>query len=81
MRLSYVWPVIFLQSEIAAASIGHNICKKAEEVDAACVIMASHNRGSIHEFFLGSVTSYCLHNSKRPLLVIRHPMAEADPAE
>lgn len=50
------------------------ICKKAEELRAGMVIMASHNRGRIEEFFLGSVTSYVLHNCTVPVVVVRHPM-------
>ncbi len=40
-------------------SIGNVICRKAREVDAAAVVMASHTRSKLTEFFLGSVTNYC----------------------
>lgn len=40
-------------------SIGNVICRKAVEVDAVAVVMASHTRSKLTEFVLGSVTNYC----------------------
>ncbi len=47
------------QGEVDTDSIGNVICRKAREVDAAAVVMASHTRSKLTEFFLGSVTNYC----------------------
>lgn len=52
-------------------SIGEVICKRAEAINAASVVMASHNKGPIKEFFLGSVTKYATHHCKQPVLVLR----------
>lgn len=35
-------------------SIGEAVCKRAEALSAAAVVMAKHQRGAIAEFFLGS---------------------------
>ncbi|KAL4443592.1 hypothetical protein ABPG75_011329 [Micractinium tetrahymenae] len=51
-------------------SIGEAICKRAEALNAAAVVMAKHQRGAIAEFFLGSVTKYCTHHIKQPLIVL-----------
>ena len=51
-------------------SIGSMVCKRAEQLNAAAVVMARHNRGRLSEFFLGSVTSYCLHNLRAPLIIM-----------
>lgn len=59
-----------LQSEVDTESVGHVLCKKAEELDAICIVMASHNKGRMAEFFLGSVTQYCTHHSKRPVVIV-----------
>jgi len=40
-------------------SIGSIICKRAEQLNAAAVVMAKHSKGKLQEFFVGSVTSYC----------------------
>ncbi|KAI3428123.1 hypothetical protein D9Q98_006506 [Chlorella vulgaris] len=51
-------------------SIGEAICKRAEALNAAAVVMAKHQRGAIAEFFLGSVTKYATHHCKQPLIVL-----------
>ena len=35
-------------------SIGEAVCKRAEALNAAAVVMAKHQRGKVAEFFLGS---------------------------
>ena len=34
------------------------MCKRAEALGAAAVVMAKHQRGAIAEFFLGSVSGW-----------------------
>lgn len=51
-------------------SIGEAVCKRAEALSAAAVVMAKHQRGAIAEFFLGSVTKYCTTHCKQPLIVL-----------
>jgi hypothetical protein len=51
-------------------SIGSMICKRAEHLNAAAVVMARHNQGRLKELFLGSVTNYCLHNLRAPLVIM-----------
>jgi nucleotide-binding universal stress UspA family protein len=34
------------------------------------VVLAKHNRGKIKEFFVGSVTSYCVKHCKSPVVVL-----------
>jgi nucleotide-binding universal stress UspA family protein len=61
------------QSEVDTESVGHVLCKKAEELDAAAIVMACHSKGRVAEFFLGSVTQYVTHHSKRPVVVVPAP--------
>lgn len=51
-------------------SIGSIICKRADQLNAAAVVMAKHNRGPIKEFFLGSVSNFCTHHCNSPVLVL-----------
>lgn len=55
------------------SSIGEIICERATDTDAAAVIMASHGKGRVREFFIGSVTNYCLHRCKKPVVIFRSP--------
>ena len=59
--------------EMNNTSIGEVVCEKAKIIDADLVVMASHRKGRLQEFFVGSVTNYCLHHSKVPLLVYKGP--------
>lgn len=56
-----------------------NIVETAEEREVACVVMATHGRGGIVRWALGSVTDRVLRLSSRPLLIIRpHISQERD---
>jgi nucleotide-binding universal stress UspA family protein len=64
-------PVVhIIKSEVDTESVGHVLCKKADELEAVAIVMASHNKGRMAEFFLGSVTNYCTHHSHRPVVIV-----------
>ena len=50
-----------------------NLRRYAADLDAAAVIMASHGKGRVKEFFVGSVANYCLHRCKKPVVIFRSP--------
>ncbi|KAI3425264.1 hypothetical protein D9Q98_009032 [Chlorella vulgaris] len=63
-------PVVHIvKYEIDTDSIGNVICKKSDELEAAVTVLARHSKSRLQEFFLGSVTSFCVHHCKRPVLV------------
>lgn len=87
--------VHIIKYEVDNDSIGNVICKKADELDAALVVMARHNKSKLQEvcrlckelrknfscstmflsivslqFFLGSVTNFCLAHCSQPVLVM-----------
>ncbi|PKI33598.1 hypothetical protein CRG98_046009 [Punica granatum] len=49
------------------------ICEAVKKHDIQLLVMGSHGRGAIQRAFLGSVSDYCIHNAKCPVLVIRKP--------
>jgi nucleotide-binding universal stress UspA family protein len=51
-------------------SIGAVICKRAEQLQAAVIVMAKHNKGALKEFFVGSATNYVTHHAVCPVLVM-----------
>lgn len=53
--------------------MGHVICMKAEEIKATCVLMGSHNKGPVREFFMGSVSQYVSHHCKVPVVIVKQP--------
>lgn len=48
------------------------MCKKAEELGADPLVVASHDKGPLEELLLGSVSKFCATHSKRPVLLL-HP--------
>jgi nucleotide-binding universal stress UspA family protein len=58
------------QSETSRQHIGELICRKAQELGAAAVVMSTHNKGRLQELFLGSSTNVALHHCAVPLVVV-----------
>ena len=52
-------------------SIGEIICAIAEAIKADVICMATHGRGAMARFFVGSVANYCLRNATVPVLLLR----------
>ena len=57
--LQIPYQVEIVKSATGNDTIGAVICKRAEQINAAAVVLAKHNKGAIAEFFVGSVTNYC----------------------
>ncbi|CAK7326601.1 unnamed protein product [Dovyalis caffra] len=49
------------------------ICEAVEKLNIDLLILGSHNRGPVQRAFLGSVSNYCVHNAKCPVLVVKKP--------
>lgn len=58
---------------------GHPVAKTlevAEAEDVGCIVMGSHGRSAIAEVFLGGTADNVVHQSRRPVLVVRREMLE-----
>jgi nucleotide-binding universal stress UspA family protein len=55
------------------ADIGATVAALAEERDAAAVVVGSRGRGRVKSALLGSTSNRLLHETRRPLLVVRAP--------
>jgi nucleotide-binding universal stress UspA family protein len=65
-------PVVHVvKADVDTDSIGNVVCRKAGDLGAAALVMASHTKSRVQEFFLGSVTAYCTHHSPAPVLVVK----------
>ena len=51
-------------------SIGVVLVKLAEQLNAAALVLAKHDKGRLSEFLLGSVTRYVTHHCRQPVLVM-----------
>lgn len=58
----------------------HELIALADRIDANMIVVGARSpgfRGSIQEFFNGSVAAHLAHRQHRPLIVIPHPAASA----
>lgn len=70
---SKITPIVHIvKSETDSESVGHIVCAKALELNAHCVLMGSHDKGHMKEFFIGSVSRYVQHNCKKPVVIVRN---------
>ncbi|XP_043695333.1 universal stress protein A-like protein [Telopea speciosissima] len=49
------------------------ICEAVEKLNIDLLIVGSHGRGFLQRAFLGSVSSYCVHNANCPVLIVKKP--------
>ncbi|XP_059283571.1 universal stress protein A-like protein, partial [Lycium ferocissimum] len=47
------------------------ICAAVEKLNVQLLVLGSHNRKALERAFLGSVSNYCVHNAKCPVLLVR----------
>ncbi|TPX57747.1 hypothetical protein SpCBS45565_g08159 [Spizellomyces sp. 'palustris'] len=48
------------------------LCRKVEELDADAFILGSRGLGTLKRVILGSISDYCVHHVKCPVLVIKN---------
>ncbi|GER44398.1 adenine nucleotide alpha hydrolases-likesuperfamily protein [Striga asiatica] len=47
------------------------ICEAVKKHNIQLLVLGSHGRKALQRAFLGSVSNYCVHNAKCPVLVVR----------
>ncbi|KAL8470675.1 hypothetical protein ACS0TY_033298 [Phlomoides rotata] len=47
------------------------ILNAVEKLKIQLLVVGNHGRGAVQRAFLGSVSSFCVHNAKCPVLVVR----------
>ena len=57
--------------------VAEAIIKQAQSEAVDLIAMATHGRGGMEHFVLGSITERVLHHSKLPLLIVRPPKEQA----
>ncbi|XP_057529694.1 universal stress protein A-like protein [Amaranthus tricolor] len=50
------------------------ICDAVQKFQCQLLVMGSHSRGVIGRAVLGSVSNYCVHHAKCPVLVVKQPV-------
>jgi nucleotide-binding universal stress UspA family protein len=68
--IPYQVDVLVEATDESVSGVGDSICKRAEELGAAAVVMGSHMSGGLMQFMLGSVAAYVAHHCKQPVAVL-----------
>lgn len=63
---------------VLSGSAGHEISDHARRHGADLIVMATHGRGAVARFFLGSIADKVLHSAPCPVLVLRKPKESAE---
>jgi structural maintenance of chromosome 2 len=53
-----------------AESVGEVLCARAKDLNAVALVMASHNKGAVQRFFMGSASAYCAKHCPQPLVIL-----------
>jgi nucleotide-binding universal stress UspA family protein len=64
--------VVLVREHSRREAVGRAVCRKAEELGAEPLVLATHHRSYFEEMMLGSVSKYCARNCKRPIMLV-HP--------
>lgn len=64
-------PVI--ETVIEGGDPGDALCRHAEEIGAAMLVVGSHGRGWMKRLLLGSVSTHVIHHATVPVLVMPRP--------
>eukprot|EP00271_Cylindrocystis_brebissonii_P003730 TRINITY_DN149_c0_g1_i1.p2 TRINITY_DN149_c0_g1~~TRINITY_DN149_c0_g1_i1.p2 ORF type:complete len:170 (+),score=32.95 TRINITY_DN149_c0_g1_i1:360-869(+) len=63
---------IQVEGDVVFGEPRESICSAVEQLNADLLIMGSHGRGAVKRALLGSVSNYCIHHAKCPVVVVRH---------
>uniref|UniRef100_A0A0D6R4E1 UspA domain-containing protein n=1 Tax=Araucaria cunninghamii TaxID=56994 RepID=A0A0D6R4E1_ARACU len=64
---------VCVETRVAIGDARDVICEQAEQLQPDFLVIGSHGYGAIKRAFLGSVSDYCAHNVKCPVLIVKHP--------
>ncbi|GAX79123.1 hypothetical protein CEUSTIGMA_g6563.t1 [Chlamydomonas eustigma] len=70
--VKYTFDVIAEFTQDPVISIGEELCVMASHLNAAAVIMSTHQRSALSELLFGSVTTYVSHHSDKPVVVLHN---------
>eukprot|EP01018_Ginkgo_biloba_P027228 Gb_33859 [translate_table: standard] len=64
---------INVETKVVIGDARDVICEQAEKLGADFLVVGSHGYGAIKRAFLGSVSDYCAHNVKCPIVIVKPP--------
>ncbi|XP_078438738.1 universal stress protein A-like protein isoform X1 [Wolffia australiana] len=62
-----------VDTKVATGDAREVICDTVERIGADMLVMGSHGYGFVKRALLGSVSDYCVHHAKCPVLIVKRP--------
>uniref|UniRef100_A0A0D6QXM3 UspA domain-containing protein n=1 Tax=Araucaria cunninghamii TaxID=56994 RepID=A0A0D6QXM3_ARACU len=62
-----------VEEKIVSGDARDNLCEAVKRLEADFLVIGSHGYGTIKRAVLGSVSDYCAHNAKCPVLIVKKP--------
>ncbi|KAH9313701.1 hypothetical protein KI387_022328 [Taxus chinensis] len=62
-----------VEEEIVKGDARESLCEAVQKFEADFLVIGSHGYGTIKRSFLGSVSDYCAHHAKCPVLIVKKP--------
>ena len=63
--------VVLVLEHSRRPAVGRIVCKKAEELQAEPLVLATHRKGYLQGLVVGSVSHYCAKHCKQPVLLVQ----------
>uniref|UniRef100_A0A0D6R347 UspA domain-containing protein n=1 Tax=Araucaria cunninghamii TaxID=56994 RepID=A0A0D6R347_ARACU len=62
-----------VEEKIVSGDARESLCEAVKNFEADFLVIGSHGYGAIKRAVLGSVSDYCAHHAKCPVLIVRKP--------
>ncbi|XP_059074024.1 universal stress protein A-like protein [Cryptomeria japonica] len=62
-----------LEEKILSGDARESLCEAVKKFRADVLVMGSHDHSTIKRALLGSVSDYCAHHAKCPVLIVKKP--------
>eukprot|EP00270_Netrium_digitus_P003314 TRINITY_DN137_c0_g1_i2.p1 TRINITY_DN137_c0_g1~~TRINITY_DN137_c0_g1_i2.p1 ORF type:complete len:171 (-),score=43.89 TRINITY_DN137_c0_g1_i2:137-649(-) len=68
---------INVEFDVIVGEPRESICDAVDQLGADLLVMGSHGYGAIKRALIGSVSNFCVHHAKCPVVVVRKPATAA----
>eukprot|EP00270_Netrium_digitus_P003316 TRINITY_DN137_c0_g1_i4.p1 TRINITY_DN137_c0_g1~~TRINITY_DN137_c0_g1_i4.p1 ORF type:complete len:172 (-),score=50.48 TRINITY_DN137_c0_g1_i4:137-652(-) len=68
---------IDVEADVIVGEPRESICDAVDQLGADLLVMGSHGYGAIKRALIGSVSDFCVHHAKCPVVVVRKPATAA----
>lgn len=76
LKIPFTFEVVTECSGDSQTSVGHALCERVKKEEVAALVVSTHHKSPLMELLMGSVATYCIHHSVKPVVVLNAPQKE-----